>query len=47
MLSPKDLIAWGVTGPMLRAGGVPYDLRRAQPYLAYGDRRFRRAGRRA
>jgi NADH-quinone oxidoreductase subunit D len=32
-----DLIASGVTGPLLRAGGVPYDLRRTQPYLAYGE----------
>jgi NADH-quinone oxidoreductase subunit D len=39
-LSPKDLVAWGVTGPMLRAGGVPYDIRRVHPYLAYGDLDF-------
>jgi len=39
-LSPPDLVAWGVTGPMLRAGGVPYDLRRVQPYLVYGDLDF-------
>jgi NADH-quinone oxidoreductase subunit D len=39
-LSPADLVAWGVTGPMLRAGGVPYDLRRVQPYLVYGDLDF-------
>lgn len=39
-LSPQDLVAWGVTGPMLRAGGVPYDLRRVQPYLVYGDLDF-------
>ncbi|HUY18566.1 MAG TPA: NADH-quinone oxidoreductase subunit D [Candidatus Binataceae bacterium] len=34
-LSPQDLIAYGVTGPLLRAGGVALDLRRAQPYLVY------------
>ncbi len=34
-LSPQDLIAYGVTGPMLRAGGVPLDLRRTQSYLVY------------
>ncbi len=35
-LVPKEeLIALGVTGPLLRSAGVPYDIRRAQPYLAY------------
>jgi NADH-quinone oxidoreductase subunit D len=36
-MSPEDLIAYSVTGPLLRAGGVPYDIRRVQPYLVYGD----------
>lgn len=32
----KDtLIRYGVTGPLLRAAGVPHDLRKAQPYLVY------------
>ena len=26
---------WGVTGPVLRASGVPYDIRKAEPYGAY------------
>ena len=34
-LSSDQLIALGVTGPLLRAAGVPYDVRRAQPYLVY------------
>ena len=34
-LSAQDTIAWGITGPLLRASGVPFDLRRVQPYWAY------------
>jgi len=34
-LSPDETVAWGITGPLLRAAGVPYDLRKAQPYWAY------------
>jgi NADH-quinone oxidoreductase subunit D len=34
-LSAADSIAWGITGPLLRATGVPFDLRRVQPYWAY------------
>jgi NADH-quinone oxidoreductase subunit D len=33
--SAETLIAYGVTGPLLRAAGVPLDVRRAQPYLVY------------
>ncbi len=34
-LSAEDALALGVTGPMLRASGVPYDLRRVRPYCGY------------
>ena len=34
-LSADESIAWGITGPLLRAAGVSFDLRRAQPYWAY------------
>src|SRR6266852_4222908 len=34
-LSAEETIAWGITGPLLRAAGVPFDLRRVQPYWAY------------
>ena len=35
ILNPEDCIALGVTGPVLRASGVKWDLRKAQPYEAY------------
>jgi NADH-quinone oxidoreductase subunit D len=34
-ISAKDCIAYGVTGPVLRASGVKWDIRKAQPYAAY------------
>jgi len=34
-LSREETIAYGITGPLLRAVGVPYDVRRAQPYYVY------------
>lgn len=34
-LSAKDLISLSVTGPMLRAAGVAYDVRKAEPYSIY------------
>src|SRR6266568_4411958 len=34
-ISAKDCVALGVTGPVLRASGVKWDLRKAQPYAAY------------
>ena len=36
-ISREDAIALGMTGPILRAAGVPRDLRRDNPYLAYPD----------
>jgi len=35
-MSVDDCLAWGVTGPSLRASGCPMDIRRDRPYLAYG-----------
>jgi NADH-quinone oxidoreductase subunit D len=36
-LSAEDAVALGQTGPVLRASGVDWDLRRDQPYLAYDE----------
>ena len=35
VISPEQALAWGFSGPCLRASGVPWDLRRAQPYEMY------------
>jgi NADH/F420H2 dehydrogenase subunit C len=39
-LPAEELVAYGVCGPLLRAAGVDLDLRRAEPYLVYGDLDF-------
>ncbi|MFN0159043.1 MAG: NADH dehydrogenase (quinone) subunit D [Bacteroidota bacterium] len=36
----EDVIAMGLTGPLLRAAGVPRDLRRDNPYLVYSELDF-------
>ncbi len=35
ILTPEQAIAFSAAGPMLRGSGVPYDVRRADPYSIY------------
>lgn len=36
-IDPQQAIAYGLTGPMLRGSGVPFDVRTARPYMAYRE----------
>jgi NADH-quinone oxidoreductase subunit D len=40
-LDEATLLAYGVTGPLLRATGNPWDLRKAMPYSSYEDFQFK------
>jgi NADH-quinone oxidoreductase subunit D len=40
IISQEEAIALGATGPILRSTGVPWDLRKAMPYLAYDQVEF-------
>jgi NADH-quinone oxidoreductase subunit D len=37
VLSAEQVLQYGVSGPAARASGVDFDLRRDEPYLAYGE----------
>lgn len=39
-ISAEDALNWGFTGPMLRASGLPWDLRKSQPYEIYDQLDF-------
>ncbi len=40
IVTPERAEALGFTGPMLRGSGIPWDLRRKQPYEVYQDLEF-------
>ena len=40
ILEPEVALDYGVTGPMLRASGIPYDVRKYSPYLFYDKVNF-------
>jgi NADH-quinone oxidoreductase subunit D len=37
LITPEQVAAYGLSGPIARAAGVDFDLRRDDPYLAYGE----------
>lgn len=39
-ISAEDCVRWGLTGPVLRAAGMAYDLRKARPYSGYEQYQF-------
>jgi NADH-quinone oxidoreductase subunit D len=40
IISAKDAIDWGLSGPMIRASGVPWDIRKSTPYDVYNKMNF-------
>ena len=40
IVNRDDALDWGFSGPMLRGSGVPWDLRKSQPYDVYGRMDF-------
>jgi NADH-quinone oxidoreductase subunit D len=40
IINKDDAISWGMSGPMLRASGIDWDLRKAEPYEIYNDLDF-------
>src|SRR5207344_921191 len=35
VVNPQQALDWGFSGPMIRASGLPWDLRKSQPYDVY------------
>ncbi|MFN3584674.1 NADH-quinone oxidoreductase subunit D [Phenylobacterium sp.] len=40
VVSKDEAIAWGFSGVMVRGSGIPWDLRRSQPYECYNELEF-------
>jgi NADH-quinone oxidoreductase subunit D len=40
VIPKEDALQWGVTGPSLRAAGIPFDLRKTRPYSSYEQFEF-------
>ncbi|MCA1595576.1 MAG: NADH-quinone oxidoreductase subunit D [Chloroflexi bacterium] len=40
IISGEEAVNWGLSGPMLRGSGVPYDVRRSDPYGVYPNLDF-------
>jgi NADH-quinone oxidoreductase subunit D len=41
IMSAEQALAWGFSGPCIRASGIPWDLRKSQPYDKYAEVDFR------
>lgn len=39
-VSKDDAVRWGFSGPMIRGSGIPWDLRKSQPYDVYDRMQF-------
>lgn len=40
VVSKEDAMSWGFTGPMIRASGIPFDVRRSDSYSVYDELDF-------
>ena len=40
LVSKDDAVRWGFSGPMIRGSGIPWDLRKSQPYDVYAKMNF-------
>jgi NADH-quinone oxidoreductase subunit D len=40
VVSKDDAIKWGFSGPMIRGSGIPWDIRKSQPYDCYAKMDF-------